>query len=70
MWARPTFTSTIVAGTVVYKVHRRLGTTATSTIFNELPPGVTLPPTNAAGTRVTTVDQWDYAANTAAQVVV
>ncbi|TID26594.1 hypothetical protein E2P81_ATG01066 [Venturia nashicola] len=52
-WVSHRVTASIEAATVLVIENTRLNTTRTTTIFN-LPPGVTLPPTNAAGTIVTT----------------
>ncbi|KAE9987183.1 hypothetical protein EG328_003652 [Venturia inaequalis] len=52
-WVSHRVTASIEAATVLVIENTRLNTTRTTTIFN-LPPGVTLPPTNAAGTVLTT----------------
>ncbi|KAF2401491.1 hypothetical protein EJ06DRAFT_394140 [Trichodelitschia bisporula] len=52
-WATQTVTAEIVAATVIVVI--RNGTKTTSTKFNKLPSGHTLPPTNAAGTHIETV---------------
>ncbi|KAI9747628.1 MAG: hypothetical protein M1815_004018 [Lichina confinis] len=49
------FTETITAATVVRIINNSTNTTRTTTITNELPPGITPPATNEAGTRVETV---------------
>ncbi|EEP79553.1 predicted protein [Uncinocarpus reesii 1704] len=54
-WYPHMFSSTIVAATVVKIVNTVAGTTRTSTIYNDLPSGYTLPPTNEDGTQVATV---------------
>jgi hypothetical protein len=61
-WERVAYTTTWAAGTVVLRVNRIANTTKTSTILR-LPSGVTMPPTNAAGTRVKTLSWFDYVAN-------
>jgi hypothetical protein len=48
-WMKQSITATVTHATIVYIVNDE-GQTRTSTIFNELPEGVTPPPTNAAGT--------------------
>ena len=54
-WASQSITATLTAATIVYVVDQEKKTTRTETRFNELPDGVTLPPTNAAGTQTTSV---------------
>jgi hypothetical protein len=54
-WTAYTITETLVAATVIEIVNTLAGTTRTTTIFNDLPAGYTLPPTNAEGTHVQTV---------------
>ena len=54
-WPYISFSKTITAATVVVLVNTARNTTVTSTLFNELPSGYTLPPRNAAGTQVQTV---------------
>jgi len=52
-WQREEHDTTITAATVVYVVNTRTNATRTVTKYNELPAGYTLPPVNAAGTRIT-----------------
>ena len=44
-----------MAATVIEIVNTPAGTMRTTSIFNDLPAGYTLPPTNAEGTHVHTV---------------
>lgn len=50
-WASYSFLSSVVYATVVYITDEDNGSVRTSTIYNELPSGVTPPATNAAGTQ-------------------
>lgn len=54
-WAKQQITATLTAATVIYIVDKKKGTTRTETKYNELPAGVTPPPTNAAGTQTTSI---------------
>ena len=47
--------TTITAATVVYIVNNRTNTTTTSTIFNDLPAGYTIPPSNSAGSQIAVI---------------
>ncbi|KAH8745644.1 hypothetical protein F5882DRAFT_235195, partial [Hyaloscypha sp. PMI_1271] len=49
-WEQKNFNTTIVAATVVTIVNTNLQTSRLTTIFNALPTGYTLPPTNSDGT--------------------
>ena len=49
-WFPVSVTGTVTHATIVYIVNDA-GQTRTSTIFNELPEGMTPPPTNEAGTQ-------------------
>jgi hypothetical protein len=51
VWSSASFLSSVVYATVVYITNEDDGSVRTSTIYNELPTGVTPPPTNAAGTQ-------------------
>ena len=54
-WWPGTVNTTITAATVVYIVNNGTNTTTTSTIFNDLPAGYTLPPTNSAGSQIAVI---------------
>lgn len=55
-WSAKTFSTTIVAATVVEIVNTDLHTTKVSTIYNELPAGYTVPKnTNSQGTQTVQV---------------
>ena len=54
-WNRVTITSNITVATIIYIVDERTNQTRTSTKTNTLPSGVTIPPTNAAGTHFSLV---------------
>jgi hypothetical protein len=54
-WTPYTFSTTIVAATVVEIIDTVVQTTRTTTIFNKLPSDYTRPETNAAGTQVQTI---------------
>jgi hypothetical protein len=48
-------TSNITVATVIYIIDERTNQTRTSTKTNTIPAGVTIPPTNAAGTHISYV---------------
>ena len=50
-WLPVSITDTVVYATVVYITNDDDGSVRTTTIFNEMPSGVSPPPTNAAGTQ-------------------
>ncbi|KAI9766723.1 MAG: hypothetical protein M1840_006367 [Geoglossum simile] len=54
-WDQLTFNTTIVAATVIEIVNTEDSTTKTTTVFNKLPGGYTLPPMNSQGTQVATI---------------
>ncbi|KAI1977662.1 hypothetical protein LOZ53_003581 [Ophidiomyces ophidiicola] len=54
-WFPMPISTTIVAATIVKIVNTVKGTTRTSTIYNSLPSGYTLPPTNSDGKQVSTL---------------
>ncbi|KAF2005759.1 hypothetical protein P154DRAFT_386293, partial [Amniculicola lignicola CBS 123094] len=54
-WVAMNFTTTITAATQFVIVNTVRNTTRTSMVFNDLPSGFTLPPTNDAGTQTTKV---------------
>jgi len=49
----------MTAGTIVSIINSVDDTTKTSTIWNELPSGLTLPATNAEGTHIATVSYYE-----------
>jgi len=55
VWVKQTVTATLTAATIVYVVNNRTNTTRTETIFNSLPDGFTLPPTNVEGTHTAVI---------------
>jgi hypothetical protein len=59
-WQKISTTANFTHATVVEIVNTVHNTTRYSTVFNEIPANITLPPTNDAGTRVstTTVVAW------------
>ncbi|KIW95868.1 uncharacterized protein Z519_02932 [Cladophialophora bantiana CBS 173.52] len=59
IWTPRAFDTTIVAATVVQVINTDLDTTKTSTVFNKLPAGYTIPTnTNAKGTQTVEVTYW------------
>lgn len=46
------FSTTIVAATVIEIINTASNTTRTTTVYNELPDGLTVPSTNAAETHI------------------
>lgn len=63
-WQSLPINTTITAATVTYVVNNRTNSTRTVTNHAVLPSGYTVPKTNAAGTRITTVVRSDYIART------
>ena len=55
-WQKQEVTATITAATIILVVDERTNTTRTETKFNELPDGITIPPTNTAGTQTATIE--------------
>ena len=62
-WVSYNVTATITAATVVVVVNSGTNTTSTTTLFNDI-GSHTLPETNEAGTKVTTIVGSDYLAHT------
>jgi hypothetical protein len=63
-WQSFPINTTIIAGTIVLSFDPSTNTTKTSTVFNALPSGISLPDTNAGGTRVASITGFDYLART------
>jgi hypothetical protein len=63
-WQSFPINTTVVVGTIILSVDKRTNTTKTSTVFNALPSGISVPDANAGGTRVATVTRSDYLART------
>lgn len=55
-WASQKVTATLTAATVVLVVDQQRRTTKTETVYNDLPAGVTPPPTNAKGTHTASIN--------------
>lgn len=63
-WVQASIATTITAATVVLVVNNGTNSTRTSTVYNTELGGYTLPDTNSAGTKVSTITQSDYLAGT------
>lgn len=50
-WSKLWISATLTAATKVIVINRKTNTTSTKIVYADLPEGVTLPPTNAAGTQ-------------------
>lgn len=54
-WEKISAIENITIATVLYVVNNSTNTTRTTTVSNEIPRGYTLPDTNEAGTRISTL---------------